>query len=258
MDHVIVEIQDPVGRVVLNRPERRNAMSLAMLEEIEAALAALASDSRVRAIVVEGAGKAFSAGHDLAEMLDRTPQFYDELFRACTRAMQAIHRTPQPVIAQVHGVATAAGCQLAASCDLVVAADDARFGTPGVKIGLFCTTPMVPVTRAIGRKRAMEMLLTGDTIDAPTAMAWGLVNRVSPAGELREAVLDLVDSITRYSGAVIADGKHAFYRQVGLDEDEAYQVTEPLMATAAATPHAQEGFAAFLEKRRPVWSDGVS
>ena len=173
--------EPPIGRIILSRPERRNALSLAAIEEITRGLEDLAATPGIQAIVVEGRGSAFSAGHDIAEMLEREPAFYQELFALCTVMMQTIHRVPQPVIAKVQGVATAAGCQLVASCDLVVAAEGSTFATPGVRIGLFCTTPMVPISRAVGQKRAMEMLLTGEPISVETAREWGLVNRIAPS-----------------------------------------------------------------------------
>ena len=215
----------------------------------------LAGESEARAIVIEGAGPAFSAGHDLGEMIDREPGFYQELFEVCTVMMETIHSLPQPVIAKVHGIATAAGCQLVAACDLAVAAEGTRFATPGVKIGLFCSTPMVPVSRAVGRKRALELLLTGEPIDAATALEWGLVNRVVPAEQLDEAVAELVASIARYSGATIALGKRTFYDQIDLGEDAAYQLTKGVMASNSQTADAQEGMSAFLEKREPTWSE---
>lgn len=253
-EFIRVSTDGPVGRLLLNRPRQRNALSLAMMNEVTHALGAFASTPGIQAVVAEGAGPVFSAGHDMSEMLERPQQFYDDLFGRCTVMMQTIHGIPQPVIAKVHGVATAAGCQLVASCDLVVAADDASFATPGVKIGLFCTTPMVPVSRAVGPKRAMEMLLTGEPISAGTAQDWGLVNRLAPADQLEHAVMDLVHSIIRYSPSVIGLGKEAFYRQVGVHEDEAYEITQPIMAGNASSDDAQEGFHAFLEKRDPVWS----
>jgi enoyl-CoA hydratase/carnithine racemase len=245
--------EPPVGRLILNRPERRNALSVRAMEEITTGLKGLSAAPEIRAIVVEGRGPAFSAGHDIAEMRDRDAGFYEELFARCTVMMQTIHRVRQPVIAKVRGIATAAGCQLVASCDLVVADSEAAFATPGVKIGLFCSTPMVPITRAVGRKRAMEMLLTGEPISAATALNWGLVNRIAPADRLDDAVDELVEQITRWSPTVLGIGKDAFYRQVELDEEAAYGVTQPIMAASASSAEAQEGFAAFLEKRPAVW-----
>jgi enoyl-CoA hydratase/carnithine racemase len=250
---VLLTEQRPSTRVTLNRPDKRNALSLQLMEELIAALETLRANSEVRAIVIEGAGVAFSAGHDLSEMVGRDLAFYQQLFDVCTELMETIHRVPQPVIAKVHGVATAAGCQLVAACDLAVAADDARFATPGVKIGLFCSTPMVPLSRAIGRKRALEMLLTGDFIDAATALEWGLVNRVVPAGQLEDAVAELVEKIARSSPLTVGIGKEAFYAQVELDEHRAYDLTKSVMAMNSTAADAQEGMCAFLEKRQPSW-----
>jgi len=243
----------PVSRLTLARPEKRNALSLALMREVIAALGAVPAEAQ--AVVVAGEGPAFSAGHDLAEMLERDEQFYDELFEACTVMMETIHRVPQPVIARVHGPAFAAGCQLVAACDLAIAAESATFATPGVKIGLFCSTPMVPVTRAVGRKRAMEMLLTGEPISAQTAAEWGLVNRVVPDGELDDAVEELIARITSSSRLVTGLGKQAFYAQVDLDEHGAYELTRAVMASNARLDDAQEGMGAFVGKRKPAWSN---
>jgi enoyl-CoA hydratase/carnithine racemase len=251
--HVLVRDDPPAATVTLNRPEKRNALSLALMEELIGVLRALGAESRVRAIVLEGAGPAFSAGHDLGEMVGREATFYQRLFDTCCELMEAIHRVPQPVIARVHGIATAAGCQLVAACDLAIAADDARFATPGVKIGLFCSTPMVPLSRAIGRKRALEMLLTGQPIDAATAVDWGLVNRAVPAGELDAAVARLVDAIARSSPLTVGLGKEAYYAQIELDERRAYDLTKTVMAMNSLADDAQEGICAFLEKRPPQW-----
>src|SRR3989475_12954744 len=233
--------QGPAARVTLNRPEKRNALSLELMEELNAALHTLGANPDVRAIVIDAAGNVFSAGHDLGEMVGRDLPFYQRLFDVCTELMETIHRVPQPVIARVHGVATAAGCQLVAACDLAVAAEDARFATPGVKIGLFCSTPMVPLSRAIGRKRALEMLLTGDLIEASTALEWGLVTRVVPSEQLDDAVNDLVAAITRSSPLTVAIGKEAFYAQVELDEHRAYDLTKSVMVRNAMAADAQEG-----------------
>lgn len=252
-DQVLVRREPPAARIVLNRPEKRNALSLELMRELLAALEELGADPAVRAIVIEGEGPAFSGGHDLAEMSGRDAAFYDELFSVCTEMMEAIHRVPQPVIAKVHGVATAAGCQLVAACDLAVAAEDARFGTSGVRAGLFCTTPGVPVVRAVGRKRALELLLTGELIDARTAADWGLVNRVVPPAELEDAAAGLVDAVAGLSPVAIAMGKQAFYAQVDLDEAGAYDVAKQAIVANALEGDAQEGFAAFVEKRPPRW-----
>ena len=241
------------ARIVLNRPEKRNALSLELMDEVIGALQAAAADDAARAIVIEGAGPAFSAGHDLSEMIGRERDFFDRLFDRCTVMMEAVHAVPQPVIAKVHGIATAAGCQLVAACDLAVAAEGTRFGTPGVKIGLFCSTPMVPVSRAVGRKRAMQMLLTGEPIDASTALDWGLVNRVVPVEQLDAAVGELVDAIARSSPYTVATGKQAFYAQVDRPEEDAYDHCKVVMAANALAHDAQEGMSAFLEKRAPNW-----
>ncbi len=252
MEQLLVKHDGPVTRITLNRPERRNALSLAMIRELLEAFAAVPAESRV--IVLDAAGPAFSAGHDLGEMVDPADGFLDDLFTACVDMMEAVHRLPQPVIAQVQGVATAAGCQLVASCDLAIAAEDAWFATPGVKIGLFCSTPMVPVSRSVGRKRAMWMLLTGEPVPAATAAEWGLINEAVPAGRLDEAVQELVDQILCFSPDTIAIGKDAFYRQADRAEPDAYAVTRPIMTANAARPDAQEGMSAFLEKRPPRWT----
>jgi enoyl-CoA hydratase/carnithine racemase len=251
--NLLVTQEGSAARIVLNRPEKRNALSLELMEELIAALHDVSAQRASRAIVIEGAGSAFSAGHDLSEMIGREEVFLARLFDRCSAMMETIHEVPQPVIAKVHGIATAAGCQLVAACDLAIAAQSARFATPGVRIGLFCSTPMVPVSRAIGRKRAMEMLLTGEPIDAATANAWGLVNRVVPAEELEGVVLGLVDAIARSSAYTVATGKHAFYSQIDHAEDEAYEQCEVVMTQNALAHDAQEGMTAFLQKREPVW-----
>ena len=251
--NLVLRREGPAARITLNRPEKRNALSLELMREMIEALEELAKKRDVRAIVIEGAGSVFSAGHDLGEMIGRDVVFYQELFDVCTQMMELIHRVPQPVIAKVHGVATAAGCQLVASCDLAVAAEEARFATPGVKIGLFCSTPMVAVSRAVGRKRALEMLLTGEMIDARTAAEWGLVNQVVPLESLEEKVCELVEKISRSSPFTIGLGKGAFWAQIELDEHRAYDLTKSVMSTNARADDAQEGMCAFLDKRPPSW-----
>jgi enoyl-CoA hydratase/carnithine racemase len=224
------------------------------MQELSGVLEAIESRSDVRAVVLAGTGAAFSAGHDLSEMVGRELPFYQRLFDTCTVMMETIHRLPQPVIAKVRGIATAAGCQLVAACDLAVAADTARFATPGVKIGLFCSTPMVPLSRAVGRKRALEMLLTGEPISADTAADWGLVNRVVPEAELDEAVEQLIAAVVRSSPLTVGIGKQAFYEQIELDEHRAYDLTKSVMTMNAMAADAQEGICAFLDKRPPEWS----
>src|SRR3954447_15271183 len=250
---VLVRRDGPAARITLNRPAQRNALSLELMRDVTAALRELAGDAGVRAIVIEGAGPAFCAGHDLGEMVGRDLAFYQHVFDVCTEMMDAVHSAPQPVIARVHGIASAAGCQLVAACALAVAADEARFATPGVKIGLFCSTPMVPLSRAIGRKRALEMLLTGTPIDAATAVDWGLVNRAVPAAELDAAVTDLADAIAASSALTVAIGKEAYYAQIELDEPRAYALTKTVMTMNSLAADAQEGICAFLEKRAPEW-----
>jgi enoyl-CoA hydratase/carnithine racemase len=251
--NLLVSDRGPAARIVLNRPEKRNALSLELMEELIAALREVSASSTTRAIVIEGAGPAFSAGHDLSEMIGRDRESFSLLFDRCTVMMKTIHELPKPVIAKVHGIATAAGCQLVAACDLAVAAQSTRFATPGVKIGLFCSTPMVPVSRAVGRKRALQMLLTGEPIDAATALDWGLINRVVPPDELEPAVLSLVEAIARSSAYTVATGKQAFYSQIDRPEDDAYQHCQLVMTENALAHDAQEGMSAFLEKRDPVW-----
>jgi enoyl-CoA hydratase/carnithine racemase len=251
-EHLLVR-EGAIASITMNRPERRNALSLAMMTELIAALRAVAAQPQTRAVVLAGNGPAFSAGHDLREMTGRDLNAYRQIFDVCTQLMATVQEIPQPVIARVHGVATAAGCQLAATCDLAIAADEATFATPGVKIGLFCTTPMVALTRAVGRKRALEMLLTGAPIDARTAMEWGLVNRVVPANQLDAATQRLAEQIAGASALTVAIGKQAFYAQIDLDQPKAYAYAKEVMSMNALAADAQEGMSAFVEKRTPCW-----
>jgi enoyl-CoA hydratase/carnithine racemase len=248
------EIVDSIAILTLNRPERRNALSLELMRALIGAFDEIGHHPQVRAIILAAAGPVFSAGHDLSEMTGRDLAAYREIFDVCAELMQKIQAIPQPVIAEVQGIATAAGCQLAATCDLVVAAEAARFGTPGVKIGLFCSTPMVALSRAIGRKRALEMLLTGELIDASIAADWGLVNRVVPADALRHESLALACKIASASPLTVAIGKQAFYSQIDLDQPKAYAYTKEVMAMNALASDAQEGICAFLEKRNASWT----
>jgi enoyl-CoA hydratase/carnithine racemase len=250
---VLFEKQGGIVRLTLNRPEKRNALSLKVLRELEAAIGRIAKDSEARVVVMAGAGKVFCAGHDLSEMTGRTEGEYRELFTVCSDVMQGLRKLSQPVIARVQGMATAAGCQLVASCDLVVAASDALFAAPGVKIGLFCTTPMVPLVRAVPPKLALEMLFTGSPISAERAWAAGLVNRVVPADQLDAAVQELCEAILTTSPLVIGLGKKAFYDQLSVDEATAYERAIEIITDNATRADAQEGFRAFLEKRPPVW-----
>ncbi len=252
-ESLLVSSGGTVARITLNRPERRNALSLEVIRELIAALQEVSARPDTRTIVIEGAGPAFSAGHDLSEMVGRDEAFYRELFSACTTLMATVHDVPQPVIAKVHGIATAAGCQLVAACDLAVAAEGTRFATPGVKIGLFCSTPMVPIARAVGRKRAMALLLTGEAISAHEALDWGLINRVVAPEQLEAAVGELTDAIGRSSSYTVATGKRAFYEQIDRPEEEAYEHCTQVMTTNALAGDAQEGISAFLHKRSPTW-----
>ncbi len=250
---LLVQHEDETATLTMNRPDQRNALSVELMNELIAALQTVGEDPTVRVVILTGAGPAFSAGHDLSEMLGLDLEGYREIFATCTRMMNAIHTLPQPVIARVHGIATAAGCQLVAACDLAVASRTAKFATPGVKIGLFCSTPMVEVSRAVGRKRALEMLLTGVPIDAPTAAEWGLINRVVEPDELDSATAELARGIATASGLTVAIGKEAYYRQIDLDLDGAYAYCQDVMSRNATADDAQEGMSAFLQKRPPVW-----
>jgi enoyl-CoA hydratase/carnithine racemase len=252
--HLIASTEGPLGVITLNRPERRNPLSLALMLELIACLDEFAAAADIRVIILAAAGQVFSSGHDLSEMVRRTVADYRRLFDVCTELMTKIQSIPQPVIAQVQGIATAAGCQLVATCDLAIASDQAAFATPGVKLGLFCTTPMVALTRAVGRKRAMEMLLTGQLIDASTAAEWGLVNRVTPAAELESTTRDLACKIAAASSFTVALGKQAYYTQIDLDQPKAYAYAKEVMTMNSLAHDAQEGISAFLEKRVACWS----
>jgi enoyl-CoA hydratase/carnithine racemase len=253
LDHLLVEDALPAVLVTLNRPQQRNALSTPLMQELTEVLEQQSARPEVRAIVLRASGPAFSAGHDLKELLDRSLEEERAVFGACTKMMQTIQQIPQPVIAAVQGIATAAGCQLVATCDLAVASEKAKFATPGVKIGLFCSTPMVAVSRNIGRKRALEMLLTGKPIDAHTAAEWGLVNRVVPPEELDQTALELAHQVASASPLTLRIGKHAFYRQIDVGQDQAYELMSETMSENAMTCDAQEGMSAFLEKRTPTW-----
>jgi enoyl-CoA hydratase/carnithine racemase len=250
----MIDIKDQVARLSLNRPQRRNALSRQLLEELEVALGWIAEDDAVRVVVLAAEGTVFCAGHDLGEMTGCPEASYHDLFALCTRVMLGLRRLPQPVLARVQGVATAAGCQLVAACDLVVAAEQATFATPGVKIGLFCTTPMVPLVRAVPAKPALEMLLTGKPITARRALELGLVNRVVPPSELDAAIQEYVDAILASSPLTIRLGKAAFYDLLSLNESAAYEQAVQIMTANALRHDAQEGMDAFLKKRQAVWT----
>jgi enoyl-CoA hydratase/carnithine racemase len=242
-----------VAIVTLNRPARRNALSLTLMQELIHSLSEISERREIKAVILAAAGKVFSSGHDLSEMVGRNINDYRRIFDVCTELMTKIQSIPQPVIAEVQGIATAAGCQLVATCDLAIASEEAAFATPGVKIGLFCTTPMVALSRAIGRKRALEMLFTGTMVDSHTAAEWGLVNRVVPASELQAETRKLAARITDASELVLALGKQAYYTQIDLDQPKAYGYAKEVMSMNSLAADAQEGISAFLEKRQPCW-----
>ena len=250
------DVADGIVRLTLTRGDRYNPLSRDMIAALQAELDALAEDVTARVVVLAAEGRGFCAGHDMAEMRAHTddPVWQNTLFAECNHLMITLNRIPQPVIARVHGIATAAGCQLVSMCDLAVAADTARFALPGVNVGVFCSTPAVGVVRNVSRKRVMELLLTGDPIDAATALDWGLVNRVVEAGALDAAVKAFTDRILARSAAVVAIGKQAFYRQVDRSLREAYTVTTEAMACNLLDPDAAEGIDAFLEKRGANWA----
>jgi enoyl-CoA hydratase/carnithine racemase len=253
LESIRYQLDGAAAIVTLNRPERRNALSLSLMLELTACLEEIGRNREIRAVILGAAGTVFCSGHDLGEMTGRDLSEYRRVFDVCTELMTRIQSIPQPVIAAVQGVATAAGCQLVATCDLAIAAEDAAFGTPGVKIGLFCTTPMVALTRAIGRKRALEMLLTGRMVDARTAADWGLINRAVPAAELEAESRKLAAKVAEASSLVVALGKQAFYTQIDLDQPKAYAYAKEVMSMNALAADAQEGISAFLGKRPPCW-----
>ena len=253
-DLLVREQADGVVTLKLNRPQQLNALSEALLEALQRALDAARSDAGVRCVVIAGAGRAFCAGHDLQEMrAHRDAAYFQALFARCSALMQSIRELPVPVIARVHGIATAAGCQLVAACDLAIAADTARFAVSGIDVGLFCSTPSVALSRNVSSKRAFDMLVTGAFIDAATAADWGLINAAVPEAELDAAVAAKVARIAAKSPAAIRHGKALFYRQASLPLDEAYACAGDVMARNMMEPDAGEGVDAFLAKRRPVW-----
>jgi enoyl-CoA hydratase/carnithine racemase len=246
--------EGPIAIVTLDRAERRNALSLELMLELIAALDEIGRNPEIRAVILAARGKVFCSGHDLGQMTGRDIGEYRRIFDVCTDLMQKLQSIPQPVIAEVQGIATAAGCQLVAACDLAIAAEEAAFATPGVKIGLFCTTPMVALTRAVGRKRAMQMLLTGELVPARSAAEWGLINQAVPAAELQSATRRLAEKVAAASSLVVGIGKQAFYTQIDLDQPKAYAYAKEVMSMNALTADAQEGIGAFLAKRAPCWS----
>jgi enoyl-CoA hydratase/carnithine racemase len=254
MSELLVTRDSGIVQLELNRPARRHALSLSLLRELEAALGELREDRSARVAVVCSSGNVFCSGHDLGEMTGRSAEDYQELFATCSRVMLGLRQLPIPVIARVQGLATAAGCQLVAACDLAVAAEIARFATPGVKIGLFCTTPMVPLVRSVAPKVAMEMLLTGQPLSAQQALAAGLVNRVVPEAELDSVVAEWTTAIVQSSPLTLAIGKRAFYDQLPLSEAAAYEQAVCVMTDNALRHDAQEGISAFLQKRTARWT----
>ena len=252
-EHILFEQDGPVAYVTMNRPKKRNALSLDHMLELTSCLRSIGEAKEAQVVILRGEGPAFCAGHDLSEMVGRDPDFYRHTFDVCCELMETVQAIPQPVIAEVHATATAAGCQLAATCDLVVASQEARFATPGVRIGLFCSTPMVALSRAIGQKKSMEMLLTGDFISAEEALAEGLVNRVVPAERLESETRALADKIAEASPLIVGIGKQAFYRQLEMPTGQAYAYAKEVMSFNATFADAQEGMCAFLEKRKPEW-----
>jgi enoyl-CoA hydratase/carnithine racemase len=253
-ENICLSQEGPIATILLNRPEKRNALSLGMMLELTECLETIGGSLEARAVVLRAAGKVFCSGHDLGEMTGRNIAEYRRIFDVCSELMLKVQAIPQPVVAEVQGIATAAGCQLVATCDLAVAAEEAAFATPGVKIGLFCTTPMVALTRAVGRKRALQMLLTGQLVDAHTAAEWGLINQVVPAAELQAASRSLACKIAEASPLVIGLGKQAFYTQIDLDQPKAYGYAKEVMSMNALAADAKEGITAFLEKRAPCWT----
>jgi len=252
-ENICFETERNLAVVTLNRPKRRNALSLGLMLELLDCLERIDKDAELRAVILAAAGKVFSSGHDLSEMVGKDINEYRRIFDVCSDLMTKIQSMPQAVIAEVQGVATAAGCQLVATCDLAIAAEEASFATPGVRIGLFCTTPMVALSRAIGRKRALQMLLTGDMIPAVTAAEWGLVNKVVPATSLREETSTLALRIAQASPVTLSIGKQAYYTQIDLDQPKAYAYAKGIMTMNSMAADAQEGMSAFLQKRPACW-----
>lgn len=254
MDSILVEKKAPLCWMTLNRPKKRNALSLEMMQELIQQLNQIALDEDILVLIIKGNGKAFCSGHDLKELVgEKSKSYYRHIFSTCTDLMQGLSKLPKPVIAMVHGAATAAGCQLVASCDLVIADELAKFATPGVKIGLFCSTPMVPLSRVIGKHRTLDMLLTGRFVSAEEAKDFGLINRVVPVERLEEETRRLALTIASYSRFTVQFGKKTFYEQINLDENEAYEYGIEAMSKNCMHDDAQEGMMALIEKRIPRW-----
>ncbi len=254
--HILFVVKDRIAEITMNRPEKRNALSGEHMQELTDCFRRIGQGREAHVGILKGNGPAFCAGHDLSEFPQQSPAFYRQLFDACTVMMDTIQSIPQPVIAQVHGIATAAGCQLVATCDLAVAAENARFATPGAKIGLFCATPMVAVSRNLPRKKVLEMLLTGEPISAQEALLHGLINRVVSLESLENETRALAQKIAAYSPFTLGLGKQAFYRQLEMSQQQAYAYAKEVMCFNCLAADAQEGICAFLEKRAPRWQGG--
>ena len=256
LDKAIVQTYDEgIAILTLNNPDRRNVLSMEVLEALQDTLLSISLDPDVHVVIIKSTGPVFSSGHDLKQLINGSTESQEMLFAACTGVMTSIRNLPQPVIAQVQGLATAAGCQLVATCDLAIASSDASFATPGVQIGLFCTTPGVAVSRAIGTKKTMEMLLTGQPISADDAVEVGLINRVVSAGDLDQSVLDYAKQICGASSYTVTLGKQAFYKQLEMGISDAYQLAGETMVRNLQNQDAKEGISAFLEKRAPKWTN---
>lgn len=257
MEHVLFTREPPIGWITLNHPQKRNALSLDVITALDQVLDQAAADQELKVLVLQGNGPAFCAGHDIQQLTgpDKDIHSFRRIFSTCARMMQKLHHLPQPVIAKVHGIATAAGCQLVAACDLAISEEEARFATPGVKIGLFCSTPMTPLIRLIGRRRAMDMLISGRFVPAEEALSFGLVNKVVPGQNLDQETRTWALQIGSASGMTLAIGKKAFYNQADMSEDESYAYTQEVISMNCLTHDAQEGMQAFLDKREPVWKD---
>ncbi len=253
LEYLLVEDALPAAIITLNRPQQLNPLSTGLMKELTSELERQAARPEVRAIVLKGAGRAFSAGHDLKEMMDKSLDEERDIFAVCNTLMATVQSVPVPVIAAPHGIATAAGCQLVATCDLAIASDDCRFATSGIRYGLFCSTPGVAVARNVGRKNAMEMLLTGRFVDAATAERWGLINRAVPMAQLDAEVMALVNELAKLSPYALKIGKEGFYQQVEQSQTEAYRLMAEAISCNAVAPDGQEGIAAFVEKRAPIW-----
>lgn len=258
MKNILFEKKDEVGWITLNRPKQRNALSLELLNELQEKLDLIAKNRNIHVLVIKGNGPTFSAGHDINELAGKQYDInhFRKIFSVCTKMMKTLHNLPQPVIAQVHGNAMAAGCQLVASCDLAIADTKTKFSTPGIKIGLFCSTPMVPLSRIIGTRRSLDMLFTGRFINADEAEKYGLINRVVKTDKLDEETEKWALELSKFSLHTLEIGKRAFYHQIDMDEESAYEYVTEVIAKNCLSEDAREGMKAFLEKRKPKWKDG--